>query len=429
MKKKAKTQMSERKLATLQVIEALEPIEGADKIELLKMRGLGWQCVVQKGIHTVGDLVVYCEIDSFVDTSRPDFAWLEKNTITWEGHRGARIKSMRLRGQISQGIILPLVEYRTQIEAGGKMREIPPTRYASFTLESIANYENVMNRPSPRWVEKLTGDGYYLECTPMVDAQWAYPPPEEIIGLDVTEALGILKWEKPIPANLAGKVRGNFPSHTPKTDEERIQNIWPAIQRRAEMYPDELFEQTEKLEGSSMTVYFDTEDKFGVCSRNLDLEDTPDNTLWNVVRALNLQENLTQLCLDTRQGVYPAPPVPVAMSLQGELVGPGVQGNHYALKEHRFYVFNIYDIQHQRYLDSEERRQVVGLINGLMHVPYLPPIRLSELGAYEEALKRADGPSLVNPEVKREGLVFKSRIMNGFTFKIVSDDYLIATGN
>lgn len=423
--------MSERKLATLQVIEALEPIEGADKIELLKMRGLGWQCVVQKGIHTVGDLVVYCEIDSFVDTSRPDFAWLEKNTITWEGHRGARIKSMRLRGQISQGIILPLVEYRTQIEAGGKMREIPPTRYASFTLESIANYENVMNRPSPRWVEKLTGDGYYLECTPMVDAQWAYPPPEEIIGLDVTEALGILKWEKPIPANLAGKVRGNFPSHTPKTDEERVQNMWDAIVRRSEMYPEEIFEVTEKLEGSSMTSYFTMEDLFGICSRNLDLEETEDNLFWRTARGLLLPDVLPRLCLDTRQGIYPSPPVPCAMSLQGELIGPGVQGNYYGLTEHQFRIFNIYDIQHQRYLAAEPRREVVGLIRGAMHVPWQTPMKLSELVAMgrDKAIEFADGPSAINPNVAREGLVFKSREMNGFTFKIVSNAYLIATGN
>lgn len=387
--------MSERKLATVQMVEALLPIEGADKIELLKMAGLGWQCVVQKGIHAVGNLVIYCEIDSFVDVSRPYFDWLEKNAITWEGKRGARIKSMRLRGQISQGIILPLHEV--------------------FCPEPCTPSQYAFLRP-------VTEEA-------MREGRWTFRQEELVPGLDVTDTLGVLKWEKAIPANLAGKVRGNFPSHTPKTDEERIQNIWPAIQNRASMYPDELFEQTEKLEGSSMTVYFDTEDKFGVCSRNLDLEDTPDNTLWNVVRALNLQENLTRLCLDTRQGIYPAPPVPVAMSLQGELVGPGVQGNHYGLKEHRFYVFNIYDIQHQRYLDADARRQVVGLIEGLMHVPYLPPIRLSELGTYEEALKLADGPSLVNPEVKREGLVFKSRIMNGFTFKIVSDDYLIATGN
>jgi RNA ligase (TIGR02306 family) len=388
---------TERKLATIQQVEALTPIEGADKIELLTMVGLGWQCVVQKGIHAVGNYVVYCEIDSFVDVSRPYFDWLEKNAIIWEGKRGARIKSMRLRGQISQGIILPLHEV--------------------FGPEPCTPAEYAFLRPVSE--EDLRQNRY------------SFRQDELVVGLDLTETLGVLKWEKPIPANLSGKVRGNFPSHTPKTDEERIQNFWSKIVQRAEMYPHELFEVTEKLEGSSMTGYFTLEDLFGICSRTLDLEETEDNLFWRMARKLSLPDTLPKLCLDTRQGVYPSPPVPAAMSLQGELIGPGVQGNYYGLTEHQFRIFNVYDIARQRYLAAEDRRYVVGCLDGAMHVPWQTPMKLSELVAMgrDAAIAFADGPSQINPDVPREGVVFKSVEMSGFSFKIISNEYLIKTGN
>lgn len=89
--------MEERKLATIEVIKDLRPIEGADAIEVATVRG--WQVVVKKGEFSIGDLCVYCEIDSVLPP-RPEFAFLEKVKY--------RIRTIRLRGCISQGIIFPM---------------------------------------------------------------------------------------------------------------------------------------------------------------------------------------------------------------------------------------------------------------------------------------------------------------------------------
>ena len=156
--------MMERKLATVKKITNIRPIEGADMIELATVGG--WNVVVGKDVgHKVGDMVVYCEIDSFLPI-RDKFEFLRKSSFKKMGEQeGFRLKTIKLRGQISQGLILPLLE--------------------TFGDFSWTAYE----------------------------------------GLDVTERLGIIKYEPPIPAELAGQVIGGFPSFIRKTDEERIQNL------------------------------------------------------------------------------------------------------------------------------------------------------------------------------------------------------------
>ena len=139
-----------RKPASIQIIKALEPIEGADAIE--KATVLGWQLVVKKGEFKVGDLAVYCEIDCLLP-ERPEFEFMKS--------RGMRVRTIRLRGQISQGIC-----FQTTI--------LPP----DFEIVEDAN------------------------CT---------------------EVLGITLYEPPIPACLSGQIKGKFPSFIPKTDETRVQ--------------------------------------------------------------------------------------------------------------------------------------------------------------------------------------------------------------
>ncbi|MGB3617515.1 MAG: RNA ligase (ATP) [Catalinimonas sp.] len=149
-----------RKLASIQKIKALTPIAGADAIESASV--LGWQLVVKKGEFAVGDLCVYCEIDSVLP-DRPEFAFLKP--------RGMRIKTIRLRGQISQGICFPL--------------------------------------------SVLPGEFEVAE------------------GADCTEALGVTKWEPAIPAYLSGQIKGGFPSRVPKTDETRVQVLQPLLDQYA----------------------------------------------------------------------------------------------------------------------------------------------------------------------------------------------------
>ena len=93
-----------RKLVTLRRVTEILPIEGADFIELALLDG--WQCVVKKSEFKAGDIGVYFEIDSFLDHTKPQFAFLAPRAIKWNGKEGARIKSMKLKGNLSQGLLL-----------------------------------------------------------------------------------------------------------------------------------------------------------------------------------------------------------------------------------------------------------------------------------------------------------------------------------
>jgi tRNA-binding EMAP/Myf-like protein len=172
----------ERKLASIRRIKEISPIDGADKIEVVKVDG--WQVVVGKDVeYKAGDLVIYCEIDSFLPI-REEFEFLRKTSYRkMGGIEGFRLKTIRLRGVISQGLILPL----SVLEGGGEMRI------------------GISKQPH----------GDQLQLGPYDDALII----EE--GTDVTEILGIVKFELPIPAQLSGKVKGNFPGFLRRTDEER----------------------------------------------------------------------------------------------------------------------------------------------------------------------------------------------------------------
>lgn len=172
----------ERKLATIQRIREIRPIEGADAIELAIINN--WQVVVAKNVgHKVGDCVVYCEIDSFLPV-REEFEFLRKSSFKKMGDQeGFRLKTIRLRGQISQGLVLPI----SVLEGPDEMKI------------------GISKQP---W-------GDQLQLGPYDNALVI----EE--GADVSEMLGIVKYEPPIPAQLAGKVKGYFPSFIRKTDEER----------------------------------------------------------------------------------------------------------------------------------------------------------------------------------------------------------------
>lgn len=342
--------MSERKLVTLRRIDEILPIEGADAIELAKIGG--WQAVVKKNEFQEGDICVYFKIDSFVPVDQEPFKFLVKNKITWNGKEGARIKTIKLRGQLSQGLALQ-----------------PITVFAAESKE-VAFFE---------WVLR------------------AYDAEE-----DLTEICGVEKWEPVIPANLAGKVRGNFPSFLQKTDQERIQNL--DVNKLHGHY-----EVTMKLDGSSMTVYRH-EGRFGVCSRNLDLIETEDNSFWRVARERKIEEMMIELGLDN-------------IAIQGELMGPGVQGNKEGLKELDFFVFDIFD-EALGYMNAFDRRFTIFAM-GLTHAPVIDQA-LVFLMTMEEALAYADGPS-INAKL-REGVVFKNLDDPSKSFKVISNAWLLKNG-
>jgi RNA ligase (TIGR02306 family) len=339
--------MSIRKLASIQKIIDIQPIIDADAIEVATVNG--WRVVVKKGEFKVGDLVIYCEVDSWIPHTLAPFLSKGQFPRVYDGIEGEKLRTVKLRGQISQGLIIPIPD-STRAGAGRLIAE----------------------------------------------------------GLDVTDHLGIVKYEPPVSAQLAGISLGAFPSQVPKTDEERIQNLtneWPALQSH-------WYEVTEKLEGSSMTVGL-LDNEFIVCSRNLKLKEVEGNTLWMLARKYDIENKMRAMMVD-------------GTVIQGEVIGEGIQGNHYGIKGQDFYVFAIYSVFHGGYVSSTIRRQLCEDL-GLKHVPLIDEGAHFTGQTIDEVLKQADGQSKLNPKVLREGLVFK-RIDGQEHFKAVSNKYLLKHG-
>jgi len=333
-----------RKLATIRRIDELNPIEGADAIECAVVGG--WKVVAQKGLYNVGDLAVYFEIDSWIPHELAPFLSKGKEPREFEGVKGERLRTIKLRGQLSQGLLMPL-----------DVIEIP------FGL---------------------------------------------VDGEDVTEQLGILKWEKPINAQLAGICRGNFPTLIPKTDQERVQNLKKEVEQASAA--GQLFEVTEKLEGSSMTCYL-IDGEFGVCSRNMDLVRDENNSFWKVAIEDDIEAKMRDVFGENNN-----------VAIQGELIGPGIQGNIYKLSNPQFHAFDIYDIDGGEYLKPIFRRALVNRM-GLTHVPVLADDKDLGVGTIEELLLWSEGKSVL-ADTEREGIVFKD-MNGGMTFKAISNKYLL----
>jgi len=359
-----------RKLASVRRISNIEDIPNADKIEVASVDG--WKVVVQKGLYNINDLVVYFEIDSFLPVE-PQYEFLRKGCFRTTANLGDgfRIMTIKLRNTMSQGIILPLNE---------------------IGLDKITN-----------------ADGQsYLDFINEGD--------------DLTEILNVKKFEKPIPSTLTGRVKGNpstltgrvkenFPLFIPKTDQERIQNIKGRVYHE---HKDDLFEVSTKVDGSSMTVYF-KDGGFGVCSRNWDMEDEINNTYWQVFHKAEMGA-----------GVHLNQTTGRNFALQGELAGPGVNNNYAKLKEHEFYLFDIYDIDQSRYLTPAERHYFFTYLTEelgmkIKHVPVWHQFFVG-IPSVEYALILADDREFNG--LPAEGLVWKC-FDGQFSFKAISNKYIM----
>ena len=309
------------KNASLQKIIALDPIEGADRIE--KASVLGWQTVVIKGAFKVGDFCVFIPVDTIVP-DKPPFAFLKDKNF--------RIRKAKMKGCVSQGVAMPLSDFATEL-AGVEVVE----------------------------------------------------------GADVSEQMGVTHYEKPIPYQLAGMAKGSFPAFIKKTDEERLQNI-PGILIR---HLGKEFVYTEKINGTS-TTFFLNEGVFGVCSRNLELTEHVDNGYWKMARKLNLEELLKKFKMDFGSD----------LTIQGEMYGNGICGNHYNIKDVRFACFNIFDITHQKHFAHDTIKDIC-VVNKIDMVPELGRFIMKpemDVKYFEELAK---GRSVINKDVKREGCVFR----------------------
>lgn len=348
-----------RTLASIQKIESLEPIPGADAIE--KARVLGWNVVVKKGEHKPGDVVVYCEVDSLLP-ERPEFEFLRPcykppfiNTAGETVLRGGfRVKTIKLRGQVSQGICFPL--------------SILPDPVLGTALE----------------------------------------------GTDVTDALGIVKWEIPEElGGIRGVPRSTFPDGIPKTDETRIQVLGGLVAACCK----QRFVRTEKLDGSSFTAFVRS-GEFAVCSRNQTLDQSDMTHAFCALAArLGLAEKMRTLSVTIGD-----------FAIQGEVVGPKIQQNKYALAEHRLFVFDVFLLGPAEYMDPASARVVVGSL-GLESVPDLGTFTLDH--KIDDLVAMAEGKSLLNPKIEREGIVLRPEVPakddrgNRVSFKAINPRFLL----
>ena len=338
-----------RSLARIVKIDAITPIDGADAIEVAHVGG--WKVVVKKNEFSPDDLGVYFEIDSFLPEGNPAWQFLiDKSSRTFEECRGHVLRSVKLRGQISQGLLLGL---------------------------SVLANTAAANDPQP--------------------------------GCNVSDMLGVLKYEPPVPACLAGLVRGTFPSRVPKTDQERIQNLATELDS---WQSDKLrWEVTEKLEGSSCTFAW-LDGELHVCSRSLDLLETEGNSLWRAARENQIEDKLKRH-LSQRN-----------LALQGELVGFGIQDNIYGFNKQAFYLFDIYDVDAGRYLNATDRRLITEQLE-LTHVPIVfSSLELTPDITMDQLLSMANGESALKKGQPREGLVLKA-LEKPVSFKAISNQYLL----
>lgn len=345
-----------RKLATIRKIDDIVPIKGADFIELAIVDG--WKCVVKKGEFKIGHAVIYCEVDSWIPYGIAPFLCKTDPPREYNGVKGERLKTVKLRGQISQGLILPLY----------------------------------LSRSERSW------------CLPPA---WNYYPIKVSVGDDVTEMLGIQKWERPIPVELSGLVKGNWPDGIPKTDQERVQNIVNMYQ----FYKNSgyTFELTEKLEGTSATYYLDLEGEFHVCSRNINLKYSETNLYWRMAEKYDIKKWMHDLNL-------------FGIAIQGEIIGEGIQGNVYKIKGNEFHVFDIYNKKDGDYINPEKRCELCLSMN-LQRVPVIDT-QFKLKHDIDGVIKFAEGSSILH-KTEREGIVFKSNEDSSVSFKVISNKYLL----
>lgn len=385
----------ERKLASIRRISDLTPITGADFIELATVDG--WTVIVKKGEHQVGELIIYCEIDSFLPV-REEFEFLRKSSFkVMSGgslyQEGFRIKTMKMKGVLSQGLILPLSILNT-CNVNGWYKTV------SKCENGVQKFTNILREDDEQPTDICLEE-----------------------GTEVTSLLGIVKYEVPEvsgPGFKSGKPAGNFPYFIPKTDEDRIQNQ-PHLLERVQ---DRRFIRTEKLHGTSAT-YWLNENVFGVASRNWELK--PDESVyWKMAIDNGIEEKMrthAAFLLDYNHTKGANDLEHINFAIQGEIIGEGINKNYYKIDGHKIHFFSGYLIDEMRYLSPFELKILLSSL-GLEQVPILEeymqlPTTVSEI------LQMAKGPSVYSNQSVREGDVYRSVDSPRISFKVINNDYLL----
>lgn len=357
-----------RKLAHIEQIVDIQPIEGADKIELAKV--LGWQCVVaKKDKFKVNELVVYIEIDSIVPEI-PEFEFLRD--------RKFRVRTIKLKGQISQGLVVPLsILPKGKYKVGDDVTGI--LKITQYIPESEREGRGLVVRaPKNKVFKWMMRFGWFKYL-------WK-------------------KFNKPQTKS--------WPSWISKTDEERIQNMPWALKDKTRLYYS-----TIKMDGSSMTLAV-KDKEFVICSRNIRLnEKDKDSNFVKMALKINYKDVLTKIKDATKA---------TTVIIQGEMCGPNIQGNKYQLKETELFVFNLI-IDGNKTPTYEIRRIFAEMGVELETVPIIvenkDDVFYTLPDTVDEMLDRAKGDSLYFPTT-REGIVVRSDDQE-ISFKVINNEFLL----
>lgn len=387
-----------RPMATVQKIKDIQPIPGADKIECLTVQG--WKVVSRKGEYQIGDNCVYFEIDSIIPDNILKSYGLwdnDKNIGKLGGRSGNRLKTVKMRGQISQGLVLPL-------------SVLPPT----YCTEEGTDVTSTL------CVGKyITVD----EADPV--QEWEYKPRSKFDRF-------IQKWARKF-GFISARVKYSWPEAISKTDEIRIQSSPKILDelRGVKCYI------TTKMDGQSLTAYIkkvpksfqkyrkffgieDSEWKLFICSRNVNLPEPPvkncKSLYWKNAYKQNLFEKLKLM-----NGRY---------AIQGEQCGEKIQGNKMGDPELTLYVFNVIDLETGYVLGLEEMKMVCQKMC-LQMVPIVDEnFVIDNNVTVESMLEMADGKYANG--ATREGIVVRpvipqySQTTRGrSSFKAISNKFLL----
>ena len=368
-----------RSLVSFVRIDKVSPVEDSDRLDVAQVGG--WKIVTKRDEFKPGDLAVYFEIDSFIPAC-DTFDFLRKNSFkVYNGHEGYRLRTIKLRGQVSQGLLVPV---STLLDFG----TLTEFEFKPFGKDVIVKVEE---------------------------------------GEDLTEALGVVKYDLEVVMNSGGpnrsKPAGTFPSFIVKTDETRIQDpkMVKNVMKFLSKNPKSTWYATSKLDGSSITIY-KRDDHVGVCSRNQELVDEPRSAFWRVAREVGLVDFVTN---------YPG-----NIALQGELVGPGIQSNRLKLQKNDIYIFSAFDIDNFEYFTGYLLKGLIKLANdnGYKNIKMVPVIEpWFQLPDNKEDLlsfceKLAERTSPIAEGDPQEGVVIRPIFNNDISFKFISPSYLLKHG-
>lgn len=374
-----------RNLASIQIISNIEEISNADNI--LKATVLGWEVVIaKKDNFQIGDKVIYIEVDS-VMPDKPEYEFLRS--------RKFRIRTIKLKGQVSQGLVLPLYETLCCGQSKSGKFEVG---------DDVTDLLGIEKYLSPSEREEFTNQKRLMK----------------IEKNRIKKYMMRYSWFRRM--FLSKHAKASFPYWISKSDEERIQNFPHVL----EQFKDNIVYVTEKVDYQSATFTTKLLPKFSgffgklfplkklvfiVCSRNLTTNDK-NSLYWKIAYKYHIEDILKYN---------------PNLSIQGEQGSTNVQGNKYGITEPTLWVFNVINHVNGKIYDDADMKEFCDKW-GLQTVPILKKCKLSELGTtVPELVEFSKGKSVINPKIHREGIVVRC-IINGkkqLSFKVINPDFLL----